>query len=468
MKKIFSGIAFVLLTTCGLSAQESYSLEDLFAIAAKQSDDIKLANIEYAMGKEEVKFYQSEAMPNINFVSGANYVSQSTKSQAMTGGEMMQLFPRLEGYSLNWNTSLKQPLITFGKVFSALRVAKLRKKSIKEILQLRKDTFYMSVIQAYSAAYLAQNTLKINEKAAAYSKKLLARMEKEANGGSIAKRDLLRIQALAKKDEAEVVMARSQKKIAYRRLANLTGLSTPESYELTFKENSPFLLSAPDETGTSLEFTLKRYESLIYKNNISYERSKLFPSVYLTGGITNQFMIPDTTDMTSKYTNYMIATGQLDTASASSFSLPFTIPEVSDYFNSEYFNYSIGLQVSWTIFSGRRLTSGYQQAKLKWKKSELELKKLKEKNETEIHEARDIIEVVSQNMEAVALQLKAANKAFEQANQDYMNGYADITTLLDIEKEQREAEKLMNQIRIQKILAISGLKIAVGEPIYKE
>lgn len=464
MRKITYTLFLFLLVISISNAEEEYSIERIFELVKDCSDDIAVVDLEYAAGLEDVKFYQAEAMPQISFNTGASYISQSMKSQAMTGNEIIKLFDRLNGAALNWNLSLYQPLITFGRVFNALKMATVRKELLRDIRDFKKDLYYLSVLQAYSKVYIAQNNVTIAQKSLTTAEKLLKRITIDLLSGNATRRDSLRVQAMVFRAQSELEMAQSSHRIAFNRLAKLTELTMPPGTVIIYDEYG-WASDAPKESETdkNLGCKIKENESLILLLNSEYERSSILPLVSLVGGISNEYMIPDTSGLTKKYLDYLEQKGQ----SVSGFET-LDLPEYSDYFNPDYVNYMIGIQLTWNIFDGRRSIAKYHQARINFEKAERELKILSEENEEAIEEAKDLLSSLKRTRKAVLLQLESANAAFNQIQDDYQNGFVDYITMLDVERELREAEKKVNEIHIQRLLAVAQYKIALGIPLVKE
>jgi multidrug efflux system outer membrane protein len=146
---------------------------------------------------------------------------------------------------------------------------------------------------------------------------------------------------------------------------------------------------------------------------------------------------------------------------------PIAVPKVSSYFDPDYINWAIGLQLSWTIFDGRRSWATYRKTRIEAEKADREYDKKLEENAATIREARDALEVLTQNAEAARLGLSAARSAFEQAQRDYELGTEDITTLLAVEAEMLNAELAVEQLRANRVLAVATLRLALGVPVYE-
>ena len=443
------------------AAGEEYSIERILESVKDCSDDIAVYDLEYAAGLEEVKFFQAEAMPQISFNTNVSYISQSMKSQALMGNEIVKLFDRLNGALLNWNITLYQPLITFGRVSNALKMAKVRGELLKDTRDFKKDYYYLSVLEAFSKVYLAQSNVTIAQKSLSIAEKLLKRIKLDLLSGGGIRRDSLRIQAMVYSAQSELEIALSNHKIALQRLGKLTELNVPPGTVIIY-DNYGWASDVPkeSETAKSLSCKLKENETRILLYNSEYERSSILPSLSLVGGISNEYMIPDTSGLTEDYLNYLEQTGQ---------EVPeyveFDIPKFSDYFNNDFVNYTIGLQLTWNIFDGRRSIAKYRQARINFEKADRELKIINEENEEAIEEARSLLHTLKKTRKAVLLQIESTTAAFNQIQDDYKNGFVDYTTLIETERQLREAEKGLSQMNIQRLLAVSQYKIALGIPL---
>lgn len=440
---------------------EEYSIERILESVKDCSDDIAVYDLEYAAGLEEVKFYQAEAMPQISFNTNVSYISQSMKSQALMGNEIVKLFDRLNGALLNWNITLYQPLITFGRVSNALKMAKVRGELLKDTRDFKKDYYYLSVLEAYGKVYLAQNNVVIAQKSLSHAEKLLKRIQLDLLTGSGIRRDSLRIQSMVFRMQSELEMAQNNHKIALQRLGKLTELSMPPGTVIIYdKYGWASDVPKESETDESLACKLKENETRILLYNSEYERSNILPSISLIGGMTNEFMIPDTSGKTIKYVEYLESIGQTVPED-----LSFELPKFSDYFNNDFVNYTIGLQLTWNIFDGRRSIAKFRQARINFEKTDRELKIINEENEEAIEEARSLIHTLKKTRKAVLLQIESTTAAFNQIQDDYKNGFVDYTTLIETERQLREAEKGLSQMNIQRLLAVAQYKIALGIPL---
>lgn len=451
MKNRYKKIVCILLSLLFILYAEEFTLEKILLSVEGCSDDISVAQMEYEIGQEDVLFYRSEALPQATFNTGLSYVARS--ATAMGFKEALERTgldnTHADGVSLNWALSVRQPVFSFGRVLDALKMASVRKESLEDQIRLKKDIFYISVIKGFSDVFLAQASIEIAHKSINYHNKLLKKIKEDLLTGNGIKRDSLTVQAQVYKAESELEIAKSKYKIAMRRLSKLTEISFQPSETKLVYNKSGWASRVPQkkEETKSFEIRLKEYESLLMKYNADYEKGALFPSVYLISNISNDLLKARDDDVKA-------------------FLKP--QPDYVDYFNPEYFNYAIGLQISWNIFDGRRSQAKARKARLNFEKTDRALKIAREENEEQINEAKDGIEVLEKGEKAVLLQLEALNSAIKQINIDYTDGFADYTTILDLERQLREAENYLNQIFMQRLFAVAQFKFASGLTLLKE
>ncbi|MBD3419221.1 MAG: hypothetical protein GF398_03785 [Chitinivibrionales bacterium] len=472
---IFLVTAWLVIPASG----RDFSIEEVLDSATRKADEIKIADLSNYAGHEEIKFYRSEALPNIMFSSSAMALSspysaltsggggldgssfgmaKSTASTqgAPTGQPVTMSYPdRIEAYTLSWGVTLQQALVTFGRVPSALRIAKEREVMLGTMHRLNYDLFYLSLIQAYSAAYLNQKNVEVSAKSLEQSRQLEKFMALEVKGGAGSQRDYLRTQSLVLANRAALDQNKSALNTSIMKLFDLAEIGRPDSVNLTMDEGHT-IHAVPGESSdsVSLEYKLKQNEARLLDLNVSYERGKLTPSLYLTGGINNQQYMVDRSNPVAP----LIGGGEaMDRG------------EMLENFmaRADQISYSIGLALSWTIFDGRRSTSSYRIARANAGKAQYELQKLREQNTAQIKEARDMIRVLDENLKAIEMQLEVAQKVHTATQDDFKAGHATLTDVIDTEKELASAEKTLHGLKVQKIMAITQLKIALGLPLYK-
>lgn len=493
------------------SAAITYPLEQVLAIADANATQIKIIEAKINAGQAEVEMYRSNARPNIQFGSGVSYVSQSYQTQKMQQAMMLPFFSgggdqtlthlinlglidtainaderyyvfrvdsimnaqsssfsypdRINGYSFNWSLSAQQPLITFGKVRHAIRMARTQECTLKDMRRLEKDMFFLQVIQLFSAAYTAQWNVDLGVAALQRAEQRKVRLESEFAAGRTIRRELLRMESMVQAERAKLIASRNVLHTSLQRLLQTINSEDTTGVKLEIDESGSGSQPPAAKGPGSIQLALKRNEAALLKERVKYLRAGFFPSINLVGAINNQFMTIDTNGLIKKFVGSSADAGQLASLAEA---FDDANPKPSKYVDPHFFNYSIGLQLNWNIFDGNRSRSQYQQAKYQAQQSLLELKVMGKEQKIALREARDQVTSIDSTIAAVKLQQEAARLALSQTEEDYKDGITDFSTLLDVDKEAREATTTLNSLRIQRVLAIAQLKITMGIPVYGE
>ncbi|MBD3321614.1 MAG: hypothetical protein GF350_11020 [Chitinivibrionales bacterium] len=484
-------IAFFVSFSRGNSHAESapFTLEEALRMASDTADEARLIELRYEKGIHEKNEYRSAAFPYITMEATAGPTRQSleTQNQSMpdfsfgggqsTGGQsgipsdplnnredtiralareealaldsaMLSAFgggisfpDEQTGQSVRWTVTAAQPLITFGKVSSALKAARLRDTMLTDVRRYELDTLYAGIIDAYAHAYTAQREVAVAEKALSSAARTLQRMEIEYENGAIPRRHVLLARAGHARAEADLLSAHSQKSASYKSLAERIGIYPDTTFILTApSENFASVTHAPTDATDGLGYIIQRHWLNLQENQVKYERSKLFPSINLFGNVSNNLLYTDDSNS----------------------------PDAGAIFDPDYISYTVGFQLSWTIFDGLRTPSVYRKTRVQKKISEINLQRSEKQLVIAIDRLKSNLVSLEKTRDAVTLQRDAAREAYEFTEKDFQAGAADITTLLESEKEWLAAENRYNRIYVNTIALATQLKLLLGRPIYKD
>lgn len=454
---IFLLIAGVNLTVL---SQVSYSLQDILCLANENGSRLKIIESTAQSQYQQVEVYRSEAFPKIDLSAGIGYASQTLQSELPSPGDISSIFDRIDGFMFNWALSFEQPLFKFGQVINSFRLASLSEKLTDKTRNLQRNIFFLEVIEQFIQTYVGQLDYVIAQQAKDRSQRRLQRISAEFQSGRVSIIEQLRTEAIMEGDRASLISSTSNKEISRRKLNVLIGIPDNAQYVLVLDTESSFYSYSADSQGKNPEIAIKELEKDINTNLRKNAWSSFFPSLSITGSIFNEFMAVDTSGLTEKL---------LQISSSEAEDLPISdIPVSVDFFNPDFINYSIGLQLTWNIFNGKRSLAQYRQAKSQESISGLELKQLELENDNNIKELRDRIKATDNAISAYLLQLNASERALNQAEMDFQDGFIDVVSYIDIEQEYRDAMRSFDNAKLQRILLQARLRIALGLGIYED
>ncbi len=454
MVSIFSAIIMLIFA---VSAQETvtikkYSLQDILSIADKKGTKIEIIQKKTDAALQQVEIYRAEAYPNIDFSTSFGYANQSLLGRPF---ESPTFTERIDGYLFSWSFSLQQPLFKFGQIFNSFKLATLSKKIAQNSSSLQRDNYFLEVINQFIQAYTGQFNYIIATQSLSRSERIYQRTMLDFETGRVSKRELLRTQASLEGDKALLLSSSGNRALSIKKLNALTGLEDSEDYLLVLDSSGSFLQIPSQPDKENLQIVLKRLEADFNTYLRKNAWSSFFPSLNLVGSIFNEFMAVDTSGMTEMFIQDPQAGGAIP-----------EIPVSTDFFNPDLINYSIGLELSWNIFDGKRSFAQYRQAKQQEKAIFLELEQMERENRNEIQEIKNQISVADNTIEAYRLQFEASQKALRQADIDFQDGFIDAISYLEIEQEYRDAALNLDNQRLRRLLLQAQLRIALGLRIF--
>ncbi len=474
---------------------QSYTIEQLVTQVKDRSDDIEISEIEYKATGEDVKMSRAEAFPQINLSTGVGYAGTSREPQKYASpppsvkNNPMGYLTHLHGTTLNWGVTLSQPLITFGKVKSALAIADIYKEQRNDSRSIKKEGYYASVVQAFTTAYTAQQDVAIAEQTVAHDERYLEKIRVEFDLGTALPRDTLNVLAKLSASKSALIRAKVKLRTDLRKLSVLTEVPMDESTALEYDPTGWLSeITTQSDKEKSLELLLKESEVAMREEQIQYERSKLFPAIYLNAKLDNSYMIPNVSQAKRDIKN---SDGFKESPNTLTFrtnseppkdsmiskdlhinnymdTIAEKIPGIDKLFSPDYVNYSIGLQLTWNIYDGNRMRSNARKTRYLHDKARVELKKLEDEKSIVIAESQDIYKAIEESKVAATIQRDALKRAFESISDDYDDGYAEFLTFSDMERNIAAAEKQIYALNMQKILAVTQHRIASGISIVKE
>lgn len=431
---------------------KKYSLQDILSIANKRGSRIEIIQARTDADLQQVEIYKAEAYPNIDFNTSVGYANQSLLGRPF---ESSTFIDRIDGFLFSWSFSLQQPLFKFGQIFNSFKLASLSKKIAQNSSDLQRDNYLLEVINQFIQAYTGQFDYIIATQSLSRSERIYQRTLLDYETGRVSNRELLRTQASLEGDRALLISSSGNRALSIRKLNVLIGLDDSADYLLVLDTSGSFLQIPSQTDRENLQIVLKRLEADFNTYLRKNAWSSFFPSLNLFGSIFNEFMAVDTSGLAEMF----ILEPQEGEV------IP-EIPVSTDFFNPDLINYSIGIELSWNIFDGKRSFAQYRQAKRQEKATFLELEQLERENRNEIQEIKNQISVADNTIEAYRLQFEASQKALLQADTDFKDGFIDAISYLEIEQEYRNAALNLDNQRLRRLLLQAQLRVALGLRIF--
>jgi len=401
-KKIFILIFIVLISGfSNLWAQESdlkslpekpYSLDDLYQIALKRSEKIKISEEDLYITETTKEKALSVLVPR--FSAFGNYTRYSEEKMAADKVTLIQ-----PESTTAWGVRFDQSFTLNGKELIALGIAEDSIKKSKYDLDAVKEAYLFNVTSAY---YNVLKTATAVDIAIANVKRLEAHknaVSVQLKIEEVTKTALYRAQAELSKSKAELIKLKNRLKLAQNILSRVVGLEG--NFEIRKPEFKKYFSLDNDMDSVKKEALLDRAElkSLAVQIKISedmakYSKSAYWPTVSVEGVYQKYDQDPD---------SFMV--------------------------NDE--NISVGVMLNFTIFDGGLRKAEIKESLAKKRQAELAERDLSKEIATEVEDAYLYLHTQMSVLKSLEDQLKFANDNYNAVSKQFKYGLANSIDVMD-------------------------------------
>lgn len=233
MKKILLLIASCIILPHGIlfSQQKQWSLEECIRYALENNIQIKQQVIQTEYQKNSLDLSKLNLLPTINGSATNNYSfgraldqttyqyteNETVRSNNFYLGGSLELFNGLQNYN------------TIKKSRYTLMASEEDLKNIQDNIALTVALDYLQVLLSRELATTNENQLQI-------TKQQIEKTRKMVDAGSMARGNLLQIEAQAAKEELQLINMKNQLDISLLNLTQLLELKTPEGFSIIVPE----------------------------------------------------------------------------------------------------------------------------------------------------------------------------------------------------------------------------------------
>ncbi len=405
-------ILFFVLASANLEAQsKSLTLKDAITYALENQSDAKKAKLQVEQGEYEIQEVRSRALPQISasgnlthnpiiqttVIDGAGFGAPGTTIQAAFG----QKWTSSAGVTLN-------QAIYDQSVFIGLKAAKTTREFYQINAQLTEEQVIENVANAYYQVYVTRQNLNVLDNNLKNTNKVRDIIKGQLDNGLAKKIDLDRILVRISNIETQrqqtlnsVDLQENALKF-YMGMPIETKISIPET---EFEVITQVLSEAPNTTLRTEYLLLKKNEQLL-----EYQKKSVQAGYYPTLSLTGSY-------------NYL---GQGP-------EMPWFKKPVDGVYWSDYA--AIGLNLHIPIFTGfgtrakvRQAENDLQTVKVDLESTKLSLDLAYENAKKQIENS--LVSIKNQKENAIL-----AQEVLDNTNNNYIQGLASLTDLLDAENE---------------------------------
>ncbi|MCP4368166.1 MAG: TolC family protein [Deltaproteobacteria bacterium] len=374
------------------SHQKPYSLDDLYMIALKRSEAIKISEEDLFIAKRTKEKALSVLVPR--FSAFGNYTRYSEEKKAADTATLIQ-----PESTTAWGLRFDQSFTLNGKELIALEITKDRIKKSKYDLDAVKEAYLFTVASAY---YDILKTAKAVDIATANVERLKTHknaVNVQLKIEAATKTDLYRAQAELSKSKAELINAKNGLRLAQNVLSRVVGLEG--NFEIKKPEfNKNFLLDNDmDSLKREALFDRAELKSLALQKKISEDRVKFTKSAYWP-----------TVSVEGVYQKY---------------------DQEPDSFMVNDEIISIGVMLNFTIFDGGLRRAEIKESLAKKRQAELAEKELSKDIATEVEDAYLSLHTQMSILKSLEDQVKFANSNYDAVSKQFKYGFANSVDVMD-------------------------------------
>jgi outer membrane protein len=457
---------------------EPISLEQAIREVCANSDSVKRMQESLKKSEEMVREKWSNALPvvsasatvaetNGSLFGGSSGSGQSSRSMAkesvqkrdttpVTETEMdttLRNFGQASGDALknsfskqynstvyNVGLSISQPIYTFGKIGTAIKVARQFNQSAQFSFQRSFQTLQLQAFDAFSQAVLAEKAKAISEQSLARKKERYDFLERNFRLGSGSKAQVLSLKADVAGQITTVLIAQRDARTAHMYLNALMG--------------RPVIDSSVFDTTTGLSTLL----------NSSVERL----DNAITTALTNRFD-KKSLDLLKKSTEggVKILKAMYYPSIAGFGSLGYSKYESESMFSNMGWksNWTVGVGAQWTFFDGFAYSAKAEQYASDARKLGIAQNELSKYIEIEIRTAVAECVAADSNLSASKEMLAAAKEAYDLTNSNFKQGSGQFADLQLADEQFMQAELGIINARFRELRSRAALQVSMGNNI---
>jgi len=424
-----------------IQAQEikSFRLKDVITYALENKADSKKARLKVENSEYQIQEVRSRALPEISVNGGLTYnpILQTTVVDGLNFGQPGTIIQA--SFGQKWSSvagvSLTQNLFD-QSIFTGLKAAKSSREFFQINEQLTEEQVIERVANAYYQIFVTKLNLKIIEKNLENTNKVKNIIKGLYDNGLSRKIDLDRISVrisninTQRKQIINAIELQENALKFYMGMPIETNILLPQmAFEISMQTM---------EVGPNTE---KRIEYLLLKKNeelLEFQKKNIEANYYPTLSLTGNY-------------NYLGQGSKIPLGGSNSDGVYW-----SDFS-------SIGLNITIPIFSGFETKARVRQAEINLKSIKLDLKDTKLALNLAYENAKKQIDNSLETIKSQKENTQLAQEVLDNTKNNYLQGLASLTDLLDAENANIEAQNNYNTALLQYKLAEIQLLKSKGE-----
>jgi outer membrane protein TolC len=414
------------------------TLEDAVREALLSSTQTKIFDEKLVSSREFENEQRGLLYPNISVYADAGRGAMPVDTRPFGGAGIVNQSANAFDYGIK----ATGPIYTFGKLSTAISMAKLKDESVRLQVKRGKQDLQMQVIDAYSAVVLAQAKVQVLRRSRDRSKETFTLLERDFTAGKGMKADVLMAKSSLKSLEPQIIAAERDADAARRNLNRLLGrpsqdvtpLDTTAMFASLEEDQIPDSQVAFDNAQKD-RADLKSLEvaSKVYAGTSTIFQANYYPTI----GYMGKFGIKGS-----------------------------EVGQMVDWVQREWM---VGVGMTWNVFDGWGKDGANKAKVASWKSDarvfDYQASELRRGIEIEIESAIRDRAAADTSLAATQEGCDAAREAVSLLKANYPGGMARLSDVLSAEDGLRNAELGLLAAHFNRTRAMAKLRIVVGRDL---
>lgn len=439
MKRILC-ILFLATALAGWSQEKPLSLKDALQFALQNKADAKKAKLDVENAGYQIKEVRAQALPSITANGGLTYnaiLQQSALPGEFFGGAAGSFV--LVPFGVDWMTtagvSLNQKLFDM-TVFTGLKAAKTTREFYQINVDLTDEMVIERVANAYYEVLVAEQQLTVSDSNLVKTRRIRDVVKGQFDNGLAKKIDLDRMSVNVVNLETSKIQALNSVQLKQTALKFLMGMDVKAPLTLAKEEVEvkPISTSEQPNVESRIEYQLLQKQEQLYRYQKKAEQALFYPSLSLNANYNYQGL------------------GN---------SFPWFAKQADNVFWTDYS--AISANISIPIFAGFGTRAKVQKADVALRKHQVDMEESKLRLEREFADAVNGLKNSEATLNSQRENAQLAQEVLDNTRNNYVNGLATLTDLLDSENALTDAQNNYNTALLNYKLAELQLIKSKGE-----
>lgn len=436
-------LTLLLLGAVKAEAQRLWTLQECIDYALQNNISLRQSRLTQAQDAEDVQLRKAALLPSLSFSTNQNasWRPWSKSYVNLSGGTMTSTSSEVN-YNGSYGLNASWTVWNGGRNQKNLEKSRLTAEQSEYATEETANTIQEQIVQYYVQILYLTEAVTVSEQVLEASKMQRDRARDMVEVGSLARADLMQLEAQVSQDEYNVVNARTQAENYKLRLKQLLELVGTDDFDVAKPaiDDSRVLCVIPSKAdiyanayGVRPEIQSSKLGIESAELDVDIARRGFYPSLSMSAGVGTSNSSGVKTAATEQWKNNL--------------------------------NNSIGLTLSVPIFDNRQNRTNVRKAKLSKEAADLSLQDTEQQLYREIENYWLQAHNAQQQYVAAKANVQSMQQTYELLSEQFRLGLKNIVELTTGKNNLLQAEQQLLEAKYTALLNLALLRFYQGEPI---